>query len=651
MDNTLKMHRFLRITLVILSAFMLIGFIFLSIGYRLVTRSLPDTSGAMPCAGLRTAVQVYRDDFGIPYVMADNKTDLFFTQGFLTAQDRFFQMDLNRHLISGRVRDLLLITGSKTDSLMQSAGLWAQAEQDYRNLPAEIRQIFQNYSDGVNAYLEMYQDKLPIEYALLVKEPDAWQPEHSLALLYLRAWQRQSNGLLRVLSQWVDTDTDSFHTTGHLLREGFIHPPPIATMSWIISGKKTKSGKPILAAAFNEPPVLPNVWYEIHLFCPEFKAGGFSLPGVPMVLCGQNGQVAWASSIRQTWEPSHAWHASGTCDYIQALHAVIGSASVTDQPISMSDWILFSADTSGNIAVYPNRLWTETPDWIATDGTRMLTDRDSMPLDAWQLRRLSDLLNADSSFTPYEIRQLQSDTRSAFALDIMEQMLPVLDGVRYNHPVATRAIDQLASWDGEMRSGSSEALIFQTWLSLMFEQENSAFLFGQLHPVAYQNFAESMKHENKTDLPRQRFLDTIRLLRQQYGDDMTLWSWGAARQVRFRHPLKGNPLLDMVMTLGPFHYGGSALTILGAAHAIGSPERITWIQSARIVMTLDDLNRTFSALSTGQSGQPVDAHYRDQIANFLSKKGHPNLTDINRIHRSGWELLTLNPGDEHGKNK
>jgi acyl-homoserine lactone acylase PvdQ len=651
----LKIHSLLRIILVFISSLMLIGFIFLSIGYRLVTRSLPETSGAARCEGLRTDVEIFRDDLGIPYVIADNEGDLFFSQGYITAQDRFFQMDLNRHLVRGQLSGLLQVKELQTDTLMRRVDLIGKAGAEYQNLPANIHLIFQRYADGVNAYLDQYEEKLPIEYTLLNRKADPWLPEESLALLYLHAWLRQSEGLLQVLTEMDEKEGDSKseEKIQKLLKEGLLHLPPLSNLSWIVSGEKSASGKPIMAAVYNEPAVLPNVWYEIQLFSKEFCAGGLSLPGVPMIWTGRNGAVAWASNVRQSWAPIPVAGAESTSDFVRRLCAVMRSTKVMEQPGADSGWFILSADTSGGMDVYPRPAQGRVngKGWIATDGARVVTDRDSVDHNAWQLRRLADLLNADSAFTPYRMRQIQSDCRSKFAVDVLKHALPILENVRQDNPVAEKILEQWSVWNGEMRPGSSEALVFQTWLSLLLKQRGPDILTDDLPQISYTSFLEGMSRENKEENLKQTFLEAIRMLREKRGDDVSLWSWGAARNVRFMHPLRGNPLLDLVMNLGPFHFGGSAVTLCGAGHSITDPERIEWIQSARIILPLDNVNRTFSALSTGQSGQPVDTHYRDQIALFLSQDVHPNLTDIDRIRRSGWEQLTLNPGGQNDEKK
>lgn len=641
------MHRIIRIILLIVFALLMIGFIFLGVGYRLVTRSLPETSGSVHCPGLQSAADVFRSDWGIPYVLAENEADLFFLQGYITARDRFFQMDLQRHLAGGRLSDLLRVNGLKTDTLMQGMDLAEKARADFTRLPAGIQWIFRQYADGINAYLHHYQDKLPLEYTLLNHRPDPWQPEESLGLLYLHVWQRHPAGLLR---EWIRLrESESARSLPDLLNEGFLEIPLPANLSWMISSEKSASGKPVLAVLYHDPAVVPNVWYEIHLFSPGLRAGGLSLPGVPMILTGQNGAVAWASLVRQRWDLDPGSGLGDGLTHIRNLNRIMRSSAGTDLPETDPSWLLFRADTLGGmhsvLRFQPDG--AAVPDWIAADGAWTIMHGDSIPFNAWQLRRLSRLLNADSAWTPLRTRRLQSDCGSVFAADVVSHALPVLEPIRHSRPAADRLIDKWSAWNGEMRPGSAEALVFHTWMAQLALQDPPDPLLDRVPQITSRYILETVKQGDKPEKMQQCFVDAIRLLQDQWGDDMAYWSWGAARRVWFRHPLRGNPLLDMVMHLGPFHLGGSAAALCGAGHPISDPEHIRWTQSARFIADLGDMSRTFSALSTGQSGQPVDPHYRDQIALFLAHDIHPNLNDIQRIRRSGWEQLTLNPGGNH----
>lgn len=657
------MHRSIRIVLLIFSTLILAGFIFFSIGYRFVLRSLPVTSGTAEYAELQNKVDVYRDDLGIPYILSENAADLFFAQGLITAQDRFFQMDLNRHIAAGQSGLFFSHSGLRTDSLMRTVNLSDRAAADYKTLPAELQSIFQSYSAGVNAYLNQYEGRLPIEYTLMNRKADLWKPEESLALYYLHTWIRQPDGLIQTLNRHCKTEDQSVsdRCVEKILNEGLLDLPSLSSAGWIVSGRKTRSGRPILAAIANEPAVQPGVWYELHLFSPDLRSGGLSLPGVPMIWSGQNGSVAWISLVHQIkdfkFNPDATEPFKPDIAFWSLLYAAMGSSSVKglkrnhDRHMD-SDWIMLCADTLGDTGIFPDRYLDNPSDmeWIASDGTRVAANRGSLEENARPLKRLAALLNEKGIFTPHRIRQIQSDDQSEFAVAFLKAALPIVEKKRDADPLVAEILDRLAAWKGDMKPGSSEALIVQTWLAKLFQKENPPCLFNQLPSVWLPLFLKKWESENGI-IVEQSFLDAVESLRKQWGDDLSLWSWGAAHQVKFQHKLRGNPLLDRVMNLGPFHSGGSAMTLYGAGHPITRPDQIKWIQAARIILPLNDLNRTVSALSTGQSGQPASPHYRDQVALFLSNQVHPNLTDLDRIRLSGWKHITFKTEGEYGEEK
>lgn len=642
------MHRIIRIALLIFTALMLIGFLFLGVGYRLVTRSLPRASGDAVCPGLKASAEIFRDEFGVPYVIAADEADLMFLQGYITARDRFFQMDFNRHLAAGRLSDMLRTSGLRTDSLMRRANLTFKAAKDFTRLPGPVQNVFRSYSDGINAYLDTYRDKPPLEYTLLDRKPLLWRPEESLALLELHAYQRHAGGLLRVWIEMADLESDSAASENiqKILKEDFLHVPAQAQLSCIVSGGKSASGRPLLAASYNDPAVLPDVWYEIHLFGPDRYAGGLSLPGVPMILCGRNRTAAWAAQVRQNWSAHAETKFTHSLGFVKILHGIMRSGGTAAERKPDPVWRLLAADTLGR--VYADDVPAgAAADWIASDGARTASSGDALPPTAWRLRRLAALLNADSAWTSQQMRDVLSDSRSLFAQDVMRRALPAIGREADSGSAAGKFIEKLSGWNGEMRPGSAEALVFHTWIAELVRREDMSPLFDHLHVLSDSLILEAVKRESGRERIRRALADAVELLREKWDGDASLWSWGAARTVTFRHRLKGHPLLGMAMNLGPFHTGGSPMTLCASGHPLSEPRRIVWTESARFIADLGDPHRTFSALASGQSGQPVDTHYRDQIALFLSHDMHPNWMDIDRIRRSGWEHLTLNPGGSH----
>ena len=161
----------------------------------LVRHSFPQTTGQIAVPGLSARVSVLRDEHGVPQIYADNPQDLFRAQGYVTAQDRFFEMDLRRHITAGRLAELVGPAGVKTDKVVRTMGWRQVAEQELPRLSSSTRQYLQAYADGVNAYINKTgtPSKMAFEYAVLSQKVDnyhvePWTPVDSLAWLKAMAW-------------------------------------------------------------------------------------------------------------------------------------------------------------------------------------------------------------------------------------------------------------------------------------------------------------------------------------------------------------------------------------------------------------------------------------------------------------------------------
>ena len=286
--------------------------------------ALPDTTTPMRLPGLEGPVEVYRDAWGIPHIRAQCEVDLFFAQGFATAQDRLWHMDFDRHQALGRWAEFAGPAGVERDRLLRAAGMGRTALLDYRAASSEARAMVDAYAAGVNAFLDTSRS-LPIEYAILGQQPEPWENWHCLAVYKMR------NTLLGTFEpklfrtrlveaigpEKVARLIRGYHP-GHLLTvpPGAVYEgPPIdgldelsqaakganwlgevgaGSNAWSISGQLTDSGQPLVAGDSHRALDVPSVYYQIHLWCPEFAVIGHSVPGMPGALhfC-HNQYVAW----------------------------------------------------------------------------------------------------------------------------------------------------------------------------------------------------------------------------------------------------------------------------------------------------------------------------------------------------------------------
>jgi penicillin G amidase len=170
------------------------------VGISLIRRPLPQTSGELSVSGLTGKVTVLRDNQGVPQIYADDAQDLFRAQGYVAAQDRFFQMDLRRHITAGRLSEMVGKDGIETDRIVRTLGWRRVAEAELPTLAPSTRQYLQAYADGVNAYITKTGSpaNMGVEYSVLGQSfPDyrvePWTPADSLAWLKAMAWDLRGN--------------------------------------------------------------------------------------------------------------------------------------------------------------------------------------------------------------------------------------------------------------------------------------------------------------------------------------------------------------------------------------------------------------------------------------------------------------------------
>ena len=319
-------------------------------------KSFPQIDGEIKVSGLDDAVDIYRDKMGIPHIYAATTHDLFFAQGYVHAQDRFWQMDFWRHIGSGRLSEMFGAGQVETDSFLRTLGWRQVAEQEYAMLGAESKALLDSYTEGVNAYIqERGPIELSLEYLILTGvlnrsytiEP--WTPVNSLTWGKAMAWDLGGNMddeiaraiLLKTLTSeqlaelYPEYPTDYpviVPTIGEnvssiqsqqpkatsdfqlailnlqpvaeklSLLENALGPtgPDIGSNSWAVSGDLTTSGKPLLANDMHLGIQMPSIWYQNALHCQPksdacpFEVTGFSFVGVPGVVAGHNDRLAWA---------------------------------------------------------------------------------------------------------------------------------------------------------------------------------------------------------------------------------------------------------------------------------------------------------------------------------------------------------------------
>lgn len=328
-------------------------------------RPLPQTTGTIEMPGLTGQVEVLRDERGVPHIYADTMGDLMRAQGYVQAQDRFFEMDTRRHITAGRLAELVGKPGVETDRAIRTMGWRKVAEEELPMLAPETRRALHAYTDGVNSWLDQRgsNSSMALEYTILdltlpEYRVEKWTTVDSLAWLKAMAWDLRGNYTGELTRAAIDgqvnqTMLDELYprypskrhapilsgdewqpdraATGRQKAAGTMkraaapatnsasaraafteaaatidavpallgHGEGIGSNSWVVSGDRSTTGKPLLA---NDPHLgvsMPGIWYQMGLHCRELSeacpvdVSGYTFAGVPGVVIGHNQDIAW----------------------------------------------------------------------------------------------------------------------------------------------------------------------------------------------------------------------------------------------------------------------------------------------------------------------------------------------------------------------
>ncbi len=333
-------------------------------GVWAVWRAFPQYDGVLKLSGLSANVTVYRDKYAIPQLYAQSADDLFLAQGYIGAQERFWQMDFNRHVTSGTLSEMFGSGQVETDEYLRTMDWRGVAAKEWNIISPQSREYLTAYAKGVNDYLaEHSKGTISLEYSILDLQNSSykiapWTPIDSLAWLKALAWDLRGNmtdeiaratmlagGLTRAQIETLYPDYPYTENApivadgGSVVNGTFVNGsqavattpaadvtadvpaipaaalpalqavqaavdgmpsivgptvPGIGSNSWVIAGNLTTTGKPILANDPHLSPSMPSIWYQMGLHCAcSFNVEGYTFAGVPGVIIGHNGRIAW----------------------------------------------------------------------------------------------------------------------------------------------------------------------------------------------------------------------------------------------------------------------------------------------------------------------------------------------------------------------
>ncbi len=263
----------------------------LALVYWYVWRPLPRRSGSL-AAPVSSAVRVEFDARGVPHIRAANLEDALFVQGYVTAQDRLFQMDGLRRAASGELAEVFGSSFVESDRETRRMRMRRIAEAAYATLPPADRAAMAAYARGVNEYIATHMSDLPLEFTLLGYQPRPWSVVDSI-LVCLYMYRDLTN-------TWKDELTkQAMMSAGDKQKVDFLFPagtgmgPQPGSNAWAISGSRTASGKPLVSNDIHLAYTVPGIWYMTRLQAPGLDASGVALPGLPGIIAGHNSQIAW----------------------------------------------------------------------------------------------------------------------------------------------------------------------------------------------------------------------------------------------------------------------------------------------------------------------------------------------------------------------
>lgn len=311
----------------------ILSIIVLAVAYLLARQSLPEYSGTHQVDGLMRPVSIVRDAYAVPHIYGADDADVFFGLGYAHAQDRLWQMLLNRATVQGRLSELFGSRSIDFDRRLRVLGLARAAESDYRQLPAEAKSVLRAYTAGVNARLTRISEHplgrgAPELLLFGGSELEKWRPEDSIGMIKLMAWRlsggarneilhaRLLNKLLPervydLLPPYPDAGLVTVPSAASLPPDHDQQPEALGTAdafapslfgepqlggasnAWAAHGSRTATGAPLLATDPHLSLSVPGIWYLAHLELTTGGVIGATIPGLPAIVIGRSDKVGW----------------------------------------------------------------------------------------------------------------------------------------------------------------------------------------------------------------------------------------------------------------------------------------------------------------------------------------------------------------------
>ena len=631
------MRRLFNILLYLLLAVFASGLAVSGVIYFLLRASVPDYDEDFRVAGIEGPVDILRDAAAIPHISADSAADAYFALGFVHAQDRLGQL-----LRARRAAQTLL----PLDQTIEVEPSTAQA--------------LDAYAAGVNAWLGLVSeggrgrgspDLLIADERMIA----AWRPVDSLRLAQaflndLQPERRQSD-----LSGLSDLPIPSDRP---LLPELFVTSPEVSLDAWALSGDRTATGAPILAADIRGPLSLPSEWYLADIQLPTGAAIGATMPGVPFIVVGRSERIAWAFrsvSLKALKEPVSPTAAKAG-NFLMMLDRLARSADVND-----------AMDASVNLA--PAGL-----EILAIDRETLARwpDREVETPLSFRGARLAALDERQPIFSVEGAIAVQRDTVSAAARALLPIMAKELwfvgstGAFEENRADELRGdvLDQLAQWNGDMDRFSPAPLVFWAWARALqkrilqdefpsatkvWARPNPDVLFAVLSDrggsAIWCDIRPSTRIETCQDQVRAALDDAIGWLVDRYGPDPSAWVWGEAHALNMGWaPIRSSGIISDLLSLEAPSSGAPDTLI---ATLFASDDDLPFATSAgtnfQAVMSFSEEAGSYFIAPAGQSGHPLSRFYENLFPMWMQGKYLAMSTDLSLARGGAVGTSRLSP--------
>ncbi|HOC04693.1 MAG TPA: penicillin acylase family protein [Bacteroidales bacterium] len=320
--------KILKITLVTIAVLLAVVLLAGVIAVPALRKSgLPELNGEKSLSALTAEVKVIRDERGVSHIYASNEHDLYFMTGYITAQERLWQMDMVRHATQGRLSELFKRDMFETDIFLRALGMQEKSRMVLEKEDPEILATLQAYADGVNAWITGCGKKLPPEFRVLGYEPEPWTMVDITNIIGFIGWDLASSNLsneisnyklgmklgaekaAELIADWNLVDEvvfPDFRLDDKLTDKALkavssmekLEELGIVTLSgsnnWAVSGSRSETGKPILSNDMHLGFNVPGFWLQVHQVIPgKLNVTGVLFPGEPFIIAGHNDRIAW----------------------------------------------------------------------------------------------------------------------------------------------------------------------------------------------------------------------------------------------------------------------------------------------------------------------------------------------------------------------